>query len=389
MLTPTKKPSKHREIYRKVRNDIEIGAYRLGDCLPTEEEFVQQFGVSRPTVARALRDLQIEGIVERKVGSGTYVRRAGGGLSTTRQLGLIVPSFQMTGIFEPISAELATLTRANSYSLQLGGATGPLLNQEMIRNYAIDLCERFVQEQVAGVFFAPFELAEHTEEDSHEILNRFSRAGIPVVLLDRDFVSFPRRSPYDLVCIDNVAGGFTLADHLIGLGCRRLLFLARENSAESVRARLIGVREAMAFHGIEPRADWVQIGDVETPEFIERLPIFQQSDAVVCANDITAAHVLRFLEKNHLRVPRDIRVTGFDNAKFASFLGVSLTTMDQPCQDIAATAFQAMMDRINRPDMPNRTLLLAPKLVVRESSGVHLATPPPRQTSDAGVPAKA
>ncbi len=220
-------------------------------------------------------------------------------------------------------------------------------------------------------FFAPFELAEHKDEDSYEITHRFAKAGIPVVLLDRDFVPFPRRSAFDLVCIDNVSGGFMLAEHLIGLGCRRLVFVARDKSAESVRGRITGVREALAFHGIEPRPDWVQIGDVEHADFAARLPIFQECDAAICANDITAAHLLRFLERNHLRVPRDLKITGFDNAKFASFLGVSLTTIDQPCREIAATAMQAMMDRISRPEMPSRSLLLAPKLIVRESSGTH------------------
>ncbi len=56
--------------------DIESGRLKEGERLPSETELVRQFATSRPTVARALRDLQNLGLVERKVGSGTYVRRS-------------------------------------------------------------------------------------------------------------------------------------------------------------------------------------------------------------------------------------------------------------------------------------------------------------------------
>ena len=63
---------------------------------------------------------------------------------------------------------------------------------------------------------------------------------------------------------------------------------------------------------------------------------------------------------------------GFDDVRFATLLSVPLTTIQQPCRDIALTAFNAMRERIADPTLPSRSLLLAPKLIVRESCGAYL-----------------
>jgi len=52
---------KHRDISRRLRADIAAGRYAAGARLPSEPQLVKQFGVSRPTIGRALLDLQNEG----------------------------------------------------------------------------------------------------------------------------------------------------------------------------------------------------------------------------------------------------------------------------------------------------------------------------------------
>jgi LacI family transcriptional regulator len=47
----------------------------------------------------------------------------------------------------------------------------------------------------------------------------------------------------------------------------------------------------------------------------------------------------------------------------------SLTTIHQPCEDLAKTAFDTLMRRIVEPNAPRRRILLSAPLVVRESTG--------------------
>ena len=98
------------------------------------------------------------------------------------------------------------------------------------------------------------------------------------------------------------------------------------------------------------------------------------ADAVICANDDTAAMLIRTMESQGVHPPRDIRVVGFDDVKYATLVSVPLTTMHQPCRDIAVVAFQTMMRRLTEPTFPIQTISLTPHLVVRESCGAYLAT---------------
>ena len=365
---------KHRDISRQLRADIAAGRYAAGARLPSEPQLVKRFGVSRPTVGRALLDLQNEGLIERRAGSGTYVKGNAPvqAASSTRQLGLLIPGLDTTEIFQLICGELASLARVHDYSLLWGGSTHPRQDTDASLEHADELCQQFIERRVSGVFFAPYELLPGQEEANRRLAVSLRQAGIPVVLLDRDLMPFPNRSDFDLVGLDNMAGGYLLAEHLIKLGCRRLHFVARPRSAPTVDARIAGVREALVRHRLDLDPGWLHIGDPGDTKFVRKLTAGKQADACICANDDTAARLLRSLEASGVKVPRDVRVVGFDDAKYATLVSPPLTTIHQPCREIALIAFRAMLERIAEPTLPARSLALTPRLVVRESCGAYL-----------------
>ena len=63
------------QIHDKIKEDIEKGVWSIGDRLPSERELALKFDVSRMTLRQAIQTLADEGILERKIGSGTYVAR--------------------------------------------------------------------------------------------------------------------------------------------------------------------------------------------------------------------------------------------------------------------------------------------------------------------------
>lgn len=329
---------------------------------------MKRFGVSRPTVARALRDLQAQGLVVRRAGSGTYVKEQAPPGPPARQLALMVPGFRSTEIFESICGELASLAQAQDYTLVWSGAAGRSDGAAESERHALTLCEQLIERRVAGVLFAPFELRHQSDTTNRAIATRFQEAGIPVVLLDRDLGAFPTRCNLDLVGIDNFAAGYLLAEHLLELGCRQIAFLHGPLAAASADARISGVREALTRRDLQLRPGWLE-ADAEDAKVVGELLQHARADAIVCANDLTAAQLLRSLNRNGARVPHDLRVVGFDDAKYATLVGVPLTTIHQPCRDIALTAFQALLERIADPRLPARSLLLSPRLVVRQSCG--------------------
>ncbi len=367
-------PSRFHEIARQLREEVAAGRYGKDGRMPSEAQLVRRFGVSRPTVARALRVLADEGRVERRAGSGTFAKNSGSARgSSATVLALLIPDLGNTEIFQLIGGEIASLARVHNYSILWGGSTQPGPDADLSLQHGEQLCRQFIERGVGGVFFAPYELVPEKEEANRRLAVMLREAGISVVLLDRDVTPFPARSDFDVVSIDNLAGGFLLAEHLLRLGCKRLHFVARPLSAPSVDTRIAGVREALGRACIVPESGWVRIGELDDKRFLRSLVTAPYPDAFLCANDHTAATLLQGLHAARVRVPEKVRVVGFDDVKFATLVTPRLTTIAQPCREIALTAFRAMLERQADPTLPACHRTLPPRLVVRDSCGAYLA----------------
>jgi DNA-binding LacI/PurR family transcriptional regulator len=156
------------------------------------------------------------------------------------------------------------------------------------------------------------------------------------------------------------------------LTCSSPAFAARPHSAPTVNARIAGAREAILDHGLAVPSSFVRVGEPDDPKFAKGIADKGRVDSVLCANDHVAALLLRSLERAGVRVPEDMRMVGFDDVRFATLLSVPLTTMHQPCREIAQVALLAMLDRIADPTTPPRGIAVSPSLVVRESCGAYL-----------------
>jgi GntR family transcriptional regulator, arabinose operon transcriptional repressor len=359
---------KHRQIYAEVKAAIVSGKYHAGQRLPSEAQLVKQFQTSRPTVARALRDLQQEGFLDRHAGSGTFVSKQQ--LPENPLVGLIVPKLGETEIFDPICRELARSSQLNNHSLLWGSTeefSGFNAEEQLMR-----LCDQFIARKVTGVYFAPLELTPDFSGTNERIVQALDHAKIPVVLLDRDLYAYPRRSRYDKVGIDNRLAGHIITEHLLKLGCRKIAFVNRPHSAETVWHRLSGYRDALGSSGIKPDPALAFEGDPADESFVRRILDADGLEACVCANDMTAANLMHSLDRLGVRIPDNLRIAGIDDVGYASLLRVPLTTIHQPCKYIGVSAVQAMKDRIADPNTPARDILLGFHLVVRESCGALL-----------------
>lgn len=357
---------KYQQIFEKLSREVLSGRYQPGQKFPSEAALVQQFQTSRITIGRAVRELAARGLVERIAGSGTYVRTqtAGNGLL----FGLLIPDLGSTEIFDPICHGIASARQASEHAL-LWGHTSP--DETSQAKQALGLCDQFIARNVAGVFFAPLETGRDAEETNLTIVSRLEEARIPIVMLDRCILPYPRRGRHDLVGIDHRRAGFIATEHLLRVGAERIAFLAYTGSAPSVEARIAGFRDALRVHG---SGGWelARVYRLEAATEASVQPLLAdggQKDAFVCANDRTAGHLMRALLALGRRIPEDVRIVGIDDVEYASLLPIPLTTVHQPCREIGEAAMAAMLDRIANPNILVRDILLECRLVVRESCG--------------------
>lgn len=361
---------KAEEIYEEILKQISRGVWIAGQQLPTERALAERYGVSRPTISRVLNRLRDSGHLKRVVGAGTFLTEAAKlALAPARQsIGLFVPGLGRGEIFEPICARIAELSTRHDVTLIWGSLpSGPLTGGAGDADRLMRAAERLVVQGVSGVFFQPEERENGLERQNRRIAELFASVGVKLVLLDSDFMTFPDRSPYDLVGIDNVAAGYKLCQHFLAQGQRRVDFLWPPFTAGTYAQRLMGYREALYSAGVSPNPTWEHEGVPSIPDFIAGL-LDQGARNIICVNDETASQVMHSLEALGYKVPDDVRIAGFDDVKYAHLLRVPLTTIRQPCREIAEIALKTMIDRINQPELPPASILLKGDLCVRRSS---------------------
>jgi GntR family transcriptional regulator of arabinose operon len=354
---------RHRAIYEELLAEIQSGVYKPGERLPSEAVLCVRFQASRITVAKAFQSLQRDRLVTRRPGSGTYVEKPA--RQDSLQFGLLIPDLGTTDIFEPICQGIMRSPAAKSHSLTWGNSMGLDSDRVEAAEY---LCQQYITQKVAGVFFAPAEFSQTRDEANRKIARMLEVAGIPVVLLDRCFEPYPDRSNFDLVGIDNHRAAFLLTRHLLQAGAKRVVFAMRSNSAATVDARVAGYREAR-FRLCGGECGSVVSGDFEDTKFVKRMLDHEKPDGIVCANDVTAARLMRTLVALGVSIPWDVKMVGLDDVSYAKFLSTPLTTLRQDCAEIGAVAMEVMMDRIQRPDQPVKDIRVRTELVIRNSCG--------------------
>jgi len=359
------KSGKYVKIYNEIKHQLLSGVFHDGDRLPTEFEYSERFNVSRPTVTKALNELEDEGFIVRKTGSGSYVRHRKEA-AKSKLFGLLIPGLGRGEIFEPICAQIAYAAEKNSYSLLWSGFDK---SDKMHPLSCGAIAMRYIDNGAAGIFFEPLELWPGYDEMNLNVIKILANAEVPVVLIDSDYLRFPDRSRFDLVGLDNFRAGYVATRHFLENGAVRVDFLMRPNSADTIKLRMRGYVCALFDSGIAPDPSWVHTGIPEDPVFVKRMIRILGGTRFVCGNDETAAAFLVTLEKEGIPVPGEVGIIGFDDVRYAQHLKIPLTTVRQPCEEIGRLAMETMIWRLENPDCPPRTVLVPGTLVVRASSG--------------------
>lgn len=192
---------------------------------------------------------------------------------------------------------------------------------------------------------------------------------IPLVFFDRICTGINT----DRVVVDDYQGAFTAVCHLIGQGCRRIVFLGASSLLAIANNRRMGYEDALRKHGIVIDEECMPVCD--TIELARRIiPLFlakeQRPDAFFCVNDEVASFCIRMIKQAGIRVPEDISVCGFTNSQIAELIDPALTTVDQHGFELGATAMRLVIDRINGEETKDGIVsrVIKTKLIIREST---------------------
>ncbi len=162
------------------------------------------------------------------------------------------------------------------------------------------------------------------------------------------------------VVADDASGMRQIVGFLAGKGHRSLFYRDCNYPRVSALRRLLSFRETVYALGLEA-VESVALNTLDhltPPEMLwTETPRDQRPTAAVCWNDAAADDLLGHCRSLGLRVPEDLAVTGFDGVTPPPTFGPRLTTVRSPWMQVARTAVELLVRRIEGETLPAETAL--------------------------------
>lgn len=210
-------------------------------------------------------------------------------------------------------------------------------------------------------------LAYDTDDDSNykPILDKH----IPVIFFDRVF-EHPLTTS---VVIDNRAAAYTISQHLIEQGCRRIAHITANLKRNVYADRLQGYRQALADHNIPYDENLIFINNLSEPACMDAVQTILRMDplpdGIFCSNDSCAVVCIRELKKAGIKIPQQIAIGGFNNEPISTVIEPNLTTVHYPGQEMGEVAASILIRKLAKPDNADlNRVVLRHHLIVRDSS---------------------
>lgn len=311
------------------------------------KEVALRSGVSVSTASRALRgsgrvSASTEARVRAAAAALSYRPNASArALRTARSglVGLVITNLANSSfhtIAEVVQRELAR----RGFQLMLAVTAGdPAAERAALRTLA--------GHSAAGV------IVVGTDDGASEELRGL---GLPTVHL-------ARRPPHlagDCVLGDDIAGARLAAEHLLGLGHRRIGIIAGPPAVQSGRERMAGYWLAMRAAGIDPDED-LAVAAGQSPDAgakavaaLLALPAARRPTALIIANHEAVYGALPALRERSVTVPAELSVICYEDSPLARWWHPAMTVIDNNARQMGELAARLMLTRLE-PSGPGQS----------------------------------
>jgi GntR family transcriptional regulator of arabinose operon len=294
---------------------LDTGKWSVGAKLPTIKELANQYGVSAPTIGKAVELLAAEGWLAKRRGSGLYIARSASEPPVSdrqeQRIGYVSINPSGTLVHQALTGVARVVNNHNGV-LELG-KTDWLIENERRQ------IERMIARGVQGVVLYPTPF--RTAND--EYLGREFR-DFPIVVID--LYESAMKRPH--VIFDNFSAGRDMTWYLVGQNRRRIAFIKFDDIIQNraVNDRAAGYRQALKEAGIPFVPERLVSYNQETDysaclEVLEKLiTLDPRPDAIIVPWDGVVPVVINHLRSKGISVPDEIIVAGFDNLPLNNLL---------------------------------------------------------------------
>lgn len=330
----------------------------------TIADVAREAGVSKSTVSQFLNQRyhymseatkqKISEVIERLDYHPSGLAR-GLGLKENRtyMVGIIVANIDYT-------LSIACI-RAIENELQSFGIAVIICNADESPEKEQKYIEMLKSRQVDGLIVFP------TGTDS-SMYTKLIEQGYPVVFMDRLVDGISMHS----LLMDNEMACKIAVQEFVKCGHENIAFLSLPIGKEGItprKERLSGFKRAIEDEGLVVEQDYIcsavkdKIGDA----FHQMMSLPTPPTAILASNDVVLAEILKYANRQELRIPEDFSVIGIDEAEFAQIYNPTITTISQPAYEMGVKAAQIIMSCIEQEGSVPITYRFPPQLMKGQS----------------------
>lgn len=358
-----KSTPKYLQLKEIIIQHFEKEYYQTGQKIPSENELMKRFAISRSTVRQTLNELANEGLIYKKQGLGSfYAGKPENAISRSYLIGVIVPRLSFY-IYPQIIQGINDIAHQKRYNIVLGSS-------DVQPEKELACLEQLLEKRIDGLLIEPSGGFLRFEDSPN--FQRVQALTMPVVFMDWALDD----AAISYVAPDDVEGGLRATRYLIDAGHRRIACISPYDTLPGIQRRQ-GYCNALEACNIpyDDRLDQAtSIVQWNDPRNIVNLVqnVLKLGDdrptAIFFFNDDGALRGYEAIREAGLRVPEDISVMGFDDSDFAVVPDVPLTTMIHPKYQLGRWAAEILFEQLDHPEQRiPRQMLLNPTVAVRQS----------------------
>jgi len=199
---------------------------------------------------------------------------------------------------------------------------------------------------------------------------------IPIVCIDRK----PKdRSDAFYVESDHYNGGYLATKELIEKGCKDILIVSRNKTLSVNQQRLEGYKQALIDSNITLRNELILLLDNESANYEgtkkavgELLDANIKFDGVFATNDWRAYGALIALSERNIKVPKQVKIVGFDDIAISKYCYPTLSTICQDTELLCSKASNLLLDLMENNHVASdvKHITIPVKLIQRETTSL-------------------
>ncbi|TRX55908.1 LacI family DNA-binding transcriptional regulator [Thalassomonas sp. M1454] len=177
------------------------------------------------------------------------------------------------------------------------------------------------------------------------------------------------------IMVNDFDAAVEITQHLIDLGHKDIGFISGGKEHKSTFERIEGYKSTLVKNNITVQEDLIIDGEYSFESGVSGADKLLQRQnrptAIFSCNDEIAAGALFASRLQHVAIPKELSIVGFENSPFSRQTWPKITTADQPNQTIAQNATALLINEIRGQKTDEICEQFTPKLLVRDSTAKH------------------